>query len=105
MKYSDVCRDCGGWKFYGQQVLCDPCQSVYGTAMRECNRVIHGEKSAGRLPNAKTLICVDCGAQAHDYDHRDYRKPLDVVPVCRSCNLKRGPAEYDRTHAVTAQAA
>jgi hypothetical protein len=34
--------------------------------------------------------CVDCGAEALCYDHRDYTKPLDVVPVCRSCNVKRG---------------
>lgn len=36
--------------------------------------------------------CVDCGAQAQQYDHRDYRKPLVVEPVCRSCNKLRGPA-------------
>lgn len=36
--------------------------------------------------------CVDCGDPAERYDHRDYNKPLDVVPVCSSCNLIRGPA-------------
>lgn len=36
--------------------------------------------------------CVDCGKPARDYDHRHYRKPLDVVPVCRACNQKRGAA-------------
>jgi hypothetical protein len=46
----------------------------------------------GELPKASTLICVDCGTQARDYDHRDYNKPLDVAPVCRPCNKKRGPA-------------
>ncbi|MFA5633142.1 MAG: hypothetical protein WC997_16665 [Porticoccaceae bacterium] len=29
---------------------------------------------------------------ATDYDHRDYRKPLSVEPVCRRCNLSRGYA-------------
>jgi hypothetical protein len=38
------------------------------------------------------MQCVDCGAQARDYDHRDYNKPLEVNPVCRRCNLRRGPA-------------
>jgi hypothetical protein len=38
------------------------------------------------------MQCVDCGAQARDYDHRDYNKPLEVDPVCRRCNLRRGPA-------------
>lgn len=47
---------------------------------------------AGMLPKASTLACVDCGKPARDYDHRDYTKPLEVVPVCRSCNQKRGRA-------------
>lgn len=42
----------------------------------------------GRCPPAK---CVDCGDEAIHYDHRDYLKPLDVVPVCGGCNKKRGP--------------
>ncbi len=36
--------------------------------------------------------CIDCGAQAEHYDHRDYNKPLQVDPTCRRCNLRRGPA-------------
>ncbi len=47
---------------------------------------------AGALPPIKTLFCVDCGKPAKHYDHRDYNKPLDVVPVCVSCNFKRGGA-------------
>lgn len=46
----------------------------------------------GELPRPSTLTCTDCGKPACDYDHRDYGKPLDVQPVCRSCNRKRGPA-------------
>src|SRR6267154_4067843 len=46
----------------------------------------------GVLAKAVTLQCVDCGKPASEYDHRDYHKPLDVVPVCRSCNYMRGPA-------------
>ena len=37
-----------------------------------------------------SVLCVDCGDSASVYDHRDYEKPLDVEPVCRSCNGKRG---------------
>lgn len=47
----------------------------------------------GELPNLKatTVICVDCKVRrATNYEHRDYGKPLEVDPVCRSCNLKRG---------------
>ena len=46
----------------------------------------------GYLPKPSTLICLDCGASAQVYDHRDYNRPLDVEPVCHACNIKRGPA-------------
>lgn len=50
------------------------------------------EVREGRLIPAKSYRCADCGEQARDYDHRDYRKPLTVEPVCRSCNIRRGHA-------------
>ena len=46
----------------------------------------------GILAPVKTLVCVDCGRPGECYDHRDYGKPLDVVPVCRKCNYRRGSA-------------
>lgn len=46
----------------------------------------------GELRAAKEFPCADCGIPATDYDHRDYGKPLEVVAVCRSCNLRRGRA-------------
>lgn len=47
---------------------------------------------SGVLAHASAMRCVDCGAQAVEYDHRDYNRPLLVEPVCRPCNLVRGPA-------------
>ena len=47
----------------------------------------------GRLPRADSQQCADCGGAAAVYDHRNYCKPLDVSPVCDSCNYRRGPAE------------
>ena len=48
------------------------------------------------LPPAHYWICFDCNKQAECYDHRDYRKPLDVWPVCNVCDAKRGAADpYD----------
>lgn len=47
----------------------------------------------GALSPARDHLCVDCGKQAMDYDHRDYGMPLQVDPVCRSCNKLRGPAK------------
>lgn len=46
----------------------------------------------GRLPHPSTMVCVDCDGPAIEYEHRDYNKPLEVEPVCRRCNLLRGPA-------------
>jgi hypothetical protein len=49
---------------------------------------------AGHLPKLDGKIkCVDCGKKAQVYDHREYAKPLDVAPVCLSCNSLRGPAK------------
>ena len=45
-----------------------------------------------KLPPADGQTCVDCGQRAFHYDHRYYSRPLDVVPVCRTCNHLRGPA-------------
>jgi len=47
----------------------------------------------GDLPHISTQKCVDCGAKAQHYDHRDYSKPLDVEPTCQKCNIKRGKAK------------
>lgn len=46
----------------------------------------------GDLPKLDGSIpCADCAAPADEYDHRDYKKPMDVEPVCRRCNQARGP--------------
>jgi hypothetical protein len=46
---------------------------------------------AGRLPNLKRIHvrCTDCPKRAAHYDHRDYSLPLNVAPVCCSCNIRR----------------
>jgi hypothetical protein len=54
---------------------------------------VRGAIVSGELPALDgTVTCVDCGAPASSYDHRSYFHPLDVDPVCRICNAKRGPA-------------
>jgi hypothetical protein len=46
----------------------------------------------GDLPRLDGSIpCADCGKPAQEYDHRDYKKPMEVAPVCKSCNAARGP--------------
>lgn len=46
----------------------------------------------GEIPRASSFNCCDCGKPATCYDHRDYLKPLNVNPVCYSCNAIRGAA-------------
>jgi NMD protein affecting ribosome stability and mRNA decay len=96
-----VCVDCGGPKRPGSHHMvqrCDACDKPFKAAMLACNKALNQARSRGLFPSPKTLICVDCGASAHDYDHRDYSKPLEVEPVCRACNFKRGPALYPRAY-------
>lgn len=56
-------------------------------------RIVRAAVLRGDLLPAKLLTCIDCGRPAVAYDHRDYSKPLNVQPVCKSCNSKRGSAE------------
>jgi hypothetical protein len=82
--------------------FCEPCKK-----RRTADSVRHSVKKSGAegayavmrlairlglLAHPKNFSCVDCGFPAHAYDHRDYNKPLDVAPVCYTCNRKRGAA-------------
>ena len=53
---------------------------------------VKGAIKRGDLVDWRYLFCADCGGKPYGYEHRDYSKPLDVVPICRKCNIKRGPA-------------
>jgi hypothetical protein len=46
----------------------------------------------GIVRDMRTEPCVDCGKKSTCHDHRNYFRPLDVVPVCHRCNLRRGAA-------------
>lgn len=61
-----------------------------------CHAAVNRAVKAGVLPDLSCgeYACSDCGGVASEYDHRDYARPLDVDPVCRSCNCKRGAAVY-----------
>jgi len=55
--------------------------------------IVWKAKKAGLLPKFDgSILCTDCEVCATEYDHRNYFKPLEVEPVCHSCNVKRGPA-------------
>ncbi len=68
----------------------------YKRQARRAHRAIERAVKRGvlfALPHP-SVFCVDCGARATAYDHRDYDKPLDVRAVCDSCNATRGPAKH-----------
>lgn len=48
----------------------------------------------GVLQHPTRFKCTDCERQAGYYDHRDYARPLDVEPVCGTCNKLRGTASW-----------
>lgn len=58
----------------------------------KAHRVVQSAINRGEIIDLKTqsVACVDCGVRAQCYDHRDYLKPLQVDPVCFSCNKLRG---------------
>lgn len=45
----------------------------------------------GKLPNVKSISCVDCGEQAQEYHHWSYKEEhwLDVIPLCITCHKAR----------------
>lgn len=64
-------------------------------AQRKAQRLVQDAVRRGDLLDLRAthVLCVDCGTQrATDWEHRDYSKPLQVDPVCRSCNCLRGAA-------------
>lgn len=77
------------------------CQPCYWSHWRELHAITYPAQravlkaiKAGALPKLDgSIACVDCGAAAAVYDHREYAKPLEVAPVCRGCNVRRGPAK------------
>lgn len=60
------------------------------TKMWDAKAEVYKAVRRGDLPRVSTLKCLDCGAPATCYDHRDYDKPLEVQPVCGRHNILRG---------------
>lgn len=98
------CLECGEVEMRkgGPHHVCLTCVFTLPKYERQMKQVMSGQREAvravaaaiysGALPKPADKECVDCGSQAHEYDHRDYNAPLDVEPVCRSCNRQRGHA-------------
>lgn len=102
-----ACKSCGATHtshgFEVRTVFCVPCgikhyadtrRARYGGAQGRAHRAVRAAVQRGALPHPSELGCSDCPKGAEVYDHRDYRKPLAVDPVCRSCNRRRGVSEF-----------
>lgn len=80
----------------GNSRMCRTCSvATFPIQIRALGAVTRAVAS-GALPRPSTMPCADCGGLASCYEHRDYTKPLEVVPICRRCNQARGQA-YPRT--------
>ena len=90
------CQFCGN-EITGRHHLakiCLPCLfDKNGRNQKKAISLVANAVKKGVLQPAKNYKCADCELNAFCYDHRDYDKPLDVVPVCRKCNFKRGSAK------------
>ncbi len=95
-----TCGDVFTQQAYGAGVSrCPSCGAAwehfkkYGSGRYEANLKMVSAIRRGTLKPATEFACVDCARAAQCYDHRDYSKPLEVAPVCFSCNVLRGPAK------------
>jgi hypothetical protein len=78
-----------------QSKYCWPCNDKTRIEQSIAYRAVRKAIRQGDLAGIDTQYCVDCGAFAELYDHRSYLRPTEVEPVCRRCNILRGPALFN----------
>lgn len=78
---------------HGRTKYCLKCYPLVLELQKICNKLIIKAIKFNKLKHVTDYLCVDCGNRSVVYDHRDYTRPLAVVPVCKSCNCRRGPAD------------
>jgi len=102
------CVDCGSaienhfTGIGGRPMRCKKCKESREISLagkQIAHSVVAKAIRQGEIRRPAEFKCVDCGKSAEVYDHRDYSKPLDVQPVCRSCNVIRGSVLDIRTAA------
>lgn len=91
LKRTGKCKVCTAPSYSPMALYCSKCWQFDKAEVT--HKLVRAAIKRGELKPIKGQLCTDCGAPAKDYDHRDYSKPLEVDPVCRSCNLNRGPAK------------
>jgi hypothetical protein len=90
------CKSCGidTVSNGGIYALCATCKVALRKRQKDASLAVRKAVAIGMLKPVTAFVCVDCGAPATQYEHRDYSKPLVVEPVCKSCNIKRGVAAF-----------
>ena len=86
--FAYYCRECTAARATRRATQFQRAKPLAKKAIVAVNKAI----KEGLLEPPSKYICLDCGGKAEVYDHRNYHKPLNVEPVCRSCNSFRGPA-------------
>lgn len=85
----DIPGRCRCWaKIPANKSACDTCTAIR-LGVRPPYSAVRTAIRKGLLPTPLSKLCVDCGTPATEYDHRDDRFPLNVEPVCHSCNIRR----------------
>lgn len=94
-KATGQCYDCGNDidRLDPRAIYCWSCAENRKAMMSKSARIVRAAILRGELPPLSSTKCVDCGADGECYDHRDYSELLVVEPVCRGCNIRRGPAK------------
>lgn len=94
-----TCQFCGvKFKALNSQA-CEPCRmarhiySRFGSGRYLAGAEVAKARAKNSIPSPREFKCVDCGGRATEYDHRNYDEPLNVSPVCRGCNARRGSAK------------
>lgn len=91
------CRHCGVDTRTKYLQVCSHCLSVraflvdIGSGKMRAGSAVASAVKRRTLQRPSEYFC-SCGQKAAQYDHRDYNKPLDVEPICRRCNIRRGSA-------------
>lgn len=72
------------------RLFCRRCYYEFEKVKQRAHGIVCRARLRGKLLDPKTLKCTDCDKPAVFYDHPDYRNPLEVEPVCRGYNKRRG---------------
>lgn len=98
-KMARVCLYCRAEITIRYKRICEHCRIERRHIVADCRALFQMAKHRGDIDSAPVnLKCIDCGKRAAHWEHRDYREPLKVVPVCATCNHERGPGAFLATH-------